>query len=229
MLPRALWRVMLVAAVLLGGATAPVHAAAFASPAPATLPTPSPLTLDSDLRQPSGTSAWAIDAYLAKNTVLPPLGAAFMAAERTWHVNARYLVAHAMHESDFGRSWLAQNYHNLFCWTAYDRDPIPVRHQLCDVPGSDRHVAQQIGQQHLTRRRLRGAPSLRGMTPRVRPHRGARIGAIANSMDLPTLRGRGVHLSIHLTSEVRTGDAHDGHGDRRSGSGTSGRLRWPAG
>ena len=114
-------------------------------------------------------------------------------------------------ESDFGRSWLAQNYHNLFGWTAYDRDPILYATNFATFQDSIGYVAQQIGQQYLdpTGAYYGGAPSLRGMYRYASdPNWGARIVAIANSMDLPTLRGRGVHLSIHLTSDtVRTGDA----------------------
>src|SRR5262245_54010960 len=61
-----------------------------------------PIRLDTNLLSRSGASAWAIDAYLAANTSLPPLGTAFMAAERKYGVNARFLLAAALHESGWG-------------------------------------------------------------------------------------------------------------------------------
>ena len=79
--------------------------------------------LDTNLRTTSGWSAWAIDEWLARETPLRGLGSAFMQAERRYDVNARYLVAHAMHESDSGTSFIARSKHNLFGYNAYDRDP----------------------------------------------------------------------------------------------------------
>ena len=84
----------------------------------------SPITLDTNLRSKSGLSAWAIDEYLAANTPLPPLGTAFIAAERKYRVNARFLLAAALHESGWGRSYISRVKHNLFGLNAYDRDPL---------------------------------------------------------------------------------------------------------
>jgi len=78
---------------------------------------------DTDLRSRSGYAAWAIDAFLQANTPLPAIGAAFTAAERRYGVNARYLLAQALHETDWGTSWLASVKHNLFGYNAYDVDP----------------------------------------------------------------------------------------------------------
>src|SRR6266508_1157123 len=79
--------------------------------------------VDTNLLSRSRLSVWAIDRYLAGTTPLPPLGAAFMAAERRYGINARYLVAHAMLESGFGTSDIARYAHNLFGYNAFDRDP----------------------------------------------------------------------------------------------------------
>src|SRR6266542_1964818 len=57
--------------------------------------------LDTNLLSRSRLSAWSIDRYLAATTPLPALGSAFMAAERRYGINARYLLAHAMLESGF--------------------------------------------------------------------------------------------------------------------------------
>jgi hypothetical protein len=83
----------------------------------------SPVTPDTDIASVSGVAAWAIDEYLAENTPLPPLGAAFLKAERDYGVNAAVLLAIAMHESGFGKSDIARVKKNLFGYHAYDRDP----------------------------------------------------------------------------------------------------------
>jgi hypothetical protein len=168
------------------------------------------LTVDTDLRQPSGASAWAIDAYLAAHTPLPKLGAAFKAAERKYHVNAVYLLAHAMHESGFGRSWLAQHRHNLFGWTAYDRDPSGSASGFATDAASIDYVAGQIASSYLAPggRYYGGAPTLRGMWRYASdPGWGAAIASIANSMILPTLRGRGLSFKVKApTDPLVTGD-----------------------
>jgi len=81
------------------------------------------ITVNTDVLSASGMPAWAIDQYLAAHTKLPPLGTAFLAAERTYGVNAIVLVAIAMHESGYGTSDIARIKKNLFGYHAYDRDP----------------------------------------------------------------------------------------------------------
>jgi hypothetical protein len=81
------------------------------------------ITVNSDVLSASGMPAWAIDQYLAAHTPLPPLGTAFLAAEREYGVNAIVLVAIAMHESGYGTSEIARIKKNLFGYHAYDRDP----------------------------------------------------------------------------------------------------------
>ncbi len=81
------------------------------------------ITVNTDVLSASGMPAWAIDQYLAAHTPLPPLGTAFLAAERDYGVNAIVLVAIAMHESGYGRSEIARIKKNLFGYMAFDRDP----------------------------------------------------------------------------------------------------------
>ena len=77
-----------------------------------------PITLDTNLLSVSGVSAWAIDEYLKAATPLPRLGAAFVDAERKYGVNARFLLAAAVHESSWGRSYISRVKHNLFGYNA---------------------------------------------------------------------------------------------------------------
>ncbi|WP_246942778.1 S-layer homology domain-containing protein [Bacillus pinisoli] len=52
------------------------------------------------------------------------LGQAFKDAETKYGVNALYLLANAIHESNWGLSNLAKEKNNLFGWSAYDSSPL---------------------------------------------------------------------------------------------------------
>jgi LysM repeat protein len=155
------------------------------------------LGVDSDLLSKSGLSAWAIDRYLAANTPLPPLGSAFMKAERRYGINARYLVAHAMLESGFGTSDIARYAHNLFGYHAYDRDPWRYATRFRTYAGGILGVAKAIKRDYLvpSGRFWGGAPTLRGMYMYASdPNWDRKIAAIAAGLDLPTLSELGVRL-----------------------------------
>ncbi len=63
---------------------------------------PGPLfTVDTNLTLPSGETAASLDQFLA-GSALAGLGASFMHAEATYHVSARYFVAHAILEFGMG-------------------------------------------------------------------------------------------------------------------------------
>lgn len=74
-----------------------------------------------DLRLPSGGNAEMLDSYV-KTTPLAGLGKTWMEAEEKWRVNAVFLCALACHESDFGRSKIAQGKNNIYGLRAYDGD-----------------------------------------------------------------------------------------------------------
>jgi hypothetical protein len=169
------------------------------------------LTIDSDLRRPSGLSAWAIDAYLRSQTALPALGAAFKAAEAKHGVSALYLLALAMHESGYGRSWLARHHFNLFGWHAYDRNPAAYATRFRSYADAIDYVAGQIAKDYLSRggRYYGGAPTLRGMRHYASdPLWAPRIASIANAIALPSLGGRGITFTVKAPTEPLTvGDA----------------------
>lgn len=75
-----------------------------------------------DLRLPSGAKIEMLDAYV-KNTPLAGLGKVWIEVEGIWHINAVFLCALACHESDFGKSKIAQDKKNLHGLWAYDGDP----------------------------------------------------------------------------------------------------------
>ena len=154
-------------------------------------------TLDTDLLSRSGLSAWAIDEYLAANTTLPPLGHAFMSAERKYGINARYLLAHAMLESGFGSSDIARYRHNLFGFHAYDRDPWRYATNFRTYAKGIDGVAHAIREEYLSPhgRWWGGAPTLRGMHYYASDTNwGRKIAAIAAGLALPTLSSQGVRF-----------------------------------
>jgi LysM repeat protein len=154
-------------------------------------------TLDTNLLSKSGLSAWAIDEYLAANTTLPPLGHDFMAAERKYGINARYLLAHAMLESGFGSSDIARYKHNLFGFDAYDRGPWVYAAKFRSYAKGIDVIAQTILDKYLkpTGRWWDGAPTLRGMHYYASDKNwGKKIAAIANGLALPTLASQGVRF-----------------------------------
>ncbi len=58
-----------------------------------------------------------------KESPLKGLGAEFKKAEEKYGINALYFLAHAIHESNWGTSQIAQDKYNLFGWKATDTNP----------------------------------------------------------------------------------------------------------
>ena len=132
--------------------------------------------------------------------MLPPLGSAFKAAETTYGVNAEYLVAHAMEESGFGTSYIAQAFHNLFGWNAIDSDPVGNAMHFARYEESIDFVAERVATLYLspTGAFYGGAPTLAGMSSYATGALwAANIARIANQMEaqLPSLAGLGVVLA----------------------------------
>lgn len=75
--------------------------------------------IDTDLRIVPQVDPGALNAYF-NGTALAGQGAAFVNAGRQYGVNPLYLVAHAIEESAFGASEMAQTKNNLFGIAAYD-------------------------------------------------------------------------------------------------------------
>lgn len=155
------------------------------------------LTLDTNLHSASRLSAWQIDRFLATYTRLPPLGHAFKAAEAKYGVNARYLLAHAMLESDYGRSYIARRFHNLFGWNALDRDPVRFATRFASFADCIDFVARRIARDYLdpNGRYYGGAPTLRGMRGYATDPGWARgVRNVANSLDLPNAGGLAIRF-----------------------------------
>ena len=167
-----------------------------------------PITLDTNLRSKSGASAIAIDAYLRSHTSLPRLGAAFLAAERKYGVNARFLLAAAMHESAWGRGAIARIKHNLFGYNAYDRDPFRYATAYGTYAANIRATAKFIRDFYLTPggRWWGGQPTLRSMQQfwSSSGSWGVNVSRIATSIHLDRFIGK----SIKASSPVVDGYVH---------------------
>ena len=180
------------------------------------------ITLDTNLLSRSGTSAWAIDEYLRANTPLPALGAAFMAAEEKYGVNARFLLAAAMHESGWGTSSISRRKHNLFGYNAYDRDPGRYASAYRGYAAGIDDVARFIKEAYLTPdgRWWGGRPTLRAMQRYWSSSGswGERVSRIASSIRLETLRGRSIMFAAPVVS-----------GELNEGERATVQLRWTGG
>jgi hypothetical protein len=212
--------VALLAAAVLAGVAAPVTDAAL--PRARQYHVGGRITLDTNLLSRSGASAWAIDEYLRANTPLPALGAAFMAAEAKHGVNARFLLAAAMHESGWGTSSISCHKHNLFGHNAYDRDPGRYASAYRGYAAGIDAVARFMKEAYLTPggRWWSGRPTLRAMQRYWSSSGtwGERVSRIANSIRLGTLRGRAISFSAPVVRD-----------DLNGGERATVQLRWAGG
>ncbi len=162
------------------------------------------ITLDTNLLSVSGVSAWAIDEYLKAATPLPSLGAAFVDAERKYGINARFLLAAAVHESSWGRSYIARVKHNLFGYNAYDRDPLRFASAYATFAANIDDTARFIKDMYLTRggRWWGGQPTLRSMQQFWSSSHswGVNVSRIATAIHLDTLTGRRISFAAPIVS-----------------------------
>jgi peptidoglycan hydrolase-like protein with peptidoglycan-binding domain len=84
---------------------------------------PSFVNVDLRFDAPSNVNAASIDKYLSyHNSIMAGLGSVFMKAQSTYHVDANYLVSHAMEETGSGGNVnpIALSKNNLYGYGAYD-------------------------------------------------------------------------------------------------------------
>lgn len=165
-----------------------------------------PIALDTNLLSVSGASAWAIDQYLSSTTRLPALGTAFLAAERQYGVNARFLLAAAMHESAWGTSYIARVKHNLFGYNAYDRDPFRYATAFGTFAANIDATAKFIKDFYLTPggQWWGGAPTLRSMQQfwSSSGRWGESVSRVATSIRLATLNGSGYRFAAPVVGDL---------------------------
>lgn len=79
---------------------------------------------------------------------LAHLGSAFIAAQNQYGVNALYLLAHAIHESAWGSSQIAQDKDNLFGFGAVDSNPYNGAMKFSTFQACIDYVAQYVDQKY---------------------------------------------------------------------------------
>ena len=102
-----------------------------------------------DVTVRSTVSAEFINRRLA-GTNMAGLGQAFKNAEKKYGVNAIFLTGLAIHESDYGRSQIAQVKNNLFGFMAYDSSPFSSAGYFDSFEAGIDHVARYLSQHYLT-------------------------------------------------------------------------------
>lgn len=147
-----------------------------------------PFTVLTNLTLPSGETAAELNAFL-QGTDLAGLGQYFIQAEQQYHVSARYFLAHAIEESGWGTSPLAQTKHNLFGYDAYDANPYVDGMTFTSDGDCILYVAQQIATNYLSPTgQFYHGPTLLGMNVdyATDPNWASNIATIANSIPLPS-------------------------------------------
>ena len=108
-----------------------------------------------DVTIPSLVTAYEIDMVLAESP-LAGLGRAFIEAEAESKVNAMFLLALAVHESNWGSSVLAREKNNLFGFGAYDSNPYHGAKVFASKEECVKHVAQFLRDHYLEGSYYRG-------------------------------------------------------------------------
>jgi peptidoglycan hydrolase-like protein with peptidoglycan-binding domain len=179
------------AAALFAGATP--DTSHLAPPAPPPIGGPSgapthgaPFTVDTVLTRPSGMTAAQLEAFVRARQPTSPFvsdGVFFMEAEQRYGVNAQYLLAHAILESDWGLQPIAA--YNYFGFTAFDSCPASCATTFTGPEHGILYVAAYVRTQYLTPGgRWFVSPTLRGMNVHYAtdPQWADSIARIANGM-----------------------------------------------
>ncbi len=106
------------------------------------------LIASSNVREKSKVSAEYIDSKL-KGTAMEGLGTAFKKAEQEHGVNALFLLGLAIHESNYGKSKIAQDKKNLFGFQAYDKSPYSSAKGFDKFEDSINTVAKYLSENYL--------------------------------------------------------------------------------
>lgn len=124
-----------------------------------------PFTVDTVLTRPSGLTAAQLDAFVVAHQPDSPLamdGTFFIEAEQRYGVNAQYLLAHAVLESDWGLQPIAA--YNYFGFTAFDSCPAACATTFTGPEHGVLYVAAYVRSQYLTPGgQWFVTPTLRGM------------------------------------------------------------------
>lgn len=110
-----------------------------------------------DLTEATNYSAEDLDKVFSllniDNSLLENKGATFKEAEKHYHINALYLLAHSALESDWGRSNIAKDKNNFFGITAYDTTPYLSAKTFDDVDKGILGASKWIKENYIDRGR----------------------------------------------------------------------------
>ncbi|MFD1736442.1 S-layer homology domain-containing protein [Bacillus salitolerans] len=105
------------------------------------------------LRVKTGYTGEQLDQYVAMGDSDSPLigmGDVFKKAEEEYNVNAMYMLAHAILESDWGESRIAREKNNLFGLGAIDADPGVTAKSFTSLEECIMYFAKYISEKYLT-------------------------------------------------------------------------------
>lgn len=105
--------------------------------------------IENNLRLTSPNAAEMIDKFL-DGTKLQSLGKTFEIAQDVFGVNAVFLAALAVHESDYGKSKIAADKKNIFGFGAYDRNPYKYAKSFSSLEESVGFVANYLSKEYLS-------------------------------------------------------------------------------
>ncbi|WEG13294.1 PA14 domain-containing protein [Pullulanibacillus sp. KACC 23026] len=104
-----------------------------------------------DLKEPSNITASAIESFLTKyNSPLADDASAFIDAQKTYGINATYLVAHAILETGWGKSQIAEYKNNLYGYKAYDVCPFTCSMYFPSQADSINYVSYNVAKDYLS-------------------------------------------------------------------------------
>lgn len=86
-----------------------------------------------------------------KNSNMSGLGEIFKNVEEKTGVNAAFLTALAINESNWGKSKIAQDKNNLFGYGAYNHDPYNSAYHFKDIEDGVLYVAMKLRMNYLTK------------------------------------------------------------------------------
>ncbi|KGP71735.1 N-acetylglucosaminidase [Pontibacillus yanchengensis] len=107
---------------------------------------------DLDLRKQSHYTPEEINAYIKEarpNSPLNGYGRTFVKAQEEFNVNALYLMAHAIHESAWGMSRIAQDKNNLYGLNATDDNPYGNADEFNSFEDSIMYAAKYVSENYL--------------------------------------------------------------------------------
>lgn len=141
-----------------------------------------------DLRTRSSVTADQINQYLVnygkvtpENSVLYNTGQLFIDAANKHGLNGLYLAAHAIHESNFGKSQISNAKNNLFGFGAYDLVPFVGAMKFDSVASNIDYIAQEMKATYLNPSNWKHQGTYLGYT--IKDEKGARIAALSKGMN----------------------------------------------